>query len=379
MVVCKFWLQNGCRYGNDCRFEHAEPASNRGARYDRYDGGRDRGYGYENRNYQQTQHRQQPSNTATGNSLQEILSNLKQEIESCEQGNQWPFSCFSPFKDGCNYPGFEDTSPEEMRFSAYNFQLQNDMQSYLQLFQRMRNEMNMLRQNLKHPKGDVLKTLEQIHQGSLVQTTPSQQQQHQFGTGQRITTVSRSPDASSFKFDLSRLDSAPSHIPAGNFGFFSGNSNMGNATQTFGTSTNVGFGSSAPSGAMFGSSASSGALFANFQTHAAPITVPDGLFSSGPALTNNFSNNNTGFGQSNVFAAPQIVTPQVVAPQQNVFTTPATTNPKVSQHVQESCWHSQMLFSPLESLSADDKSEFGAPHFRIGFVPTVPPPQEMCL
>lgn len=53
-------------------------------------------------------------------------------IEAWEKGKQWPLSCFCPISDVGNYPGLEDTSPEELRWEAYHSQQkQNNMNDYV--------------------------------------------------------------------------------------------------------------------------------------------------------------------------------------------------------------------------------------------------------
>ena len=61
----------------------------------------------------QSQPRQQQDITNT------LVQTVKQDVDLCEKGKQWTFSCYSPAKETASVPGIEDVSPEEMRLDAY--------------------------------------------------------------------------------------------------------------------------------------------------------------------------------------------------------------------------------------------------------------------
>lgn len=48
-----------------------------------------------------------------------------------EKGGQWLFSCYAPYKEKPAFPGFEDTSPEEIRLSYYEAQKNGNIAQYV--------------------------------------------------------------------------------------------------------------------------------------------------------------------------------------------------------------------------------------------------------
>lgn len=44
------------------------------------------------------------------------------EVVAAEKGGQWPLTSFAPFKEGPGLPGWEDFSPEEVRWNLYEAQ-----------------------------------------------------------------------------------------------------------------------------------------------------------------------------------------------------------------------------------------------------------------
>merc|ERR1719495_2623151 len=49
----------------------------------------------------------------------QIITTVKQDMDSWEKSGQWTFSCYSCFKDCESVPGLPDYSPEELRLEAY--------------------------------------------------------------------------------------------------------------------------------------------------------------------------------------------------------------------------------------------------------------------
>merc|ERR1719414_2831564 len=49
----------------------------------------------------------------------QIITTVKQDMESWEKSGQWAFSCYSCSKDCASVPGLTDLSPEELRHEAY--------------------------------------------------------------------------------------------------------------------------------------------------------------------------------------------------------------------------------------------------------------------
>ncbi len=114
MPVCQHWQRGQCRYGNNCRFEHAGPGGFAPAVA-----------------AQQPQQQQQQQHQHTGDITNTLVQTVKVDIEQWEKGRQWVFSCYSPAKETACYPGLEDISPEEMRLEAYAARASNAMDQYV--------------------------------------------------------------------------------------------------------------------------------------------------------------------------------------------------------------------------------------------------------
>ncbi|KAL5279364.1 NUPL2 family protein [Megaselia abdita] len=102
MPICKFFLTGSCRFGSKCNNDHID--------------------------------------------LKQVITT---EVQATLKGNQWPLSCFGPFKEKKNIPNFiEDVSFEEARFNAYEAGKQNAFQNYSQQFnqqlQDAQNKMNAM-------------------------------------------------------------------------------------------------------------------------------------------------------------------------------------------------------------------------------------------
>ncbi|XP_055917181.1 putative uncharacterized protein DDB_G0271606 [Eupeodes corollae] len=102
MVLCKFFMNGNCRFGTKCVNEHLD-----------------------------------------------VKQLLKSDVESAVNGNQWPLSCFGPFKEKPSIPNFiEDQSFEEIRMLCYASKKQNFFEAFNQQFSKevleAKNKMKML-------------------------------------------------------------------------------------------------------------------------------------------------------------------------------------------------------------------------------------------
>ncbi|KAF0312837.1 Nucleoporin-like protein 2 [Amphibalanus amphitrite] len=117
MVVCTYYNQGYCRYGDRCRFDHPfkGPTAGAGANY-------------------RAQAQQPAAAAGTPSSFNELLTGIANEMKVWENSKQWPFSCFSPLKGQPCIPGLTDLSPEEVRAEAYKSKVANTPDAYLQFF-----------------------------------------------------------------------------------------------------------------------------------------------------------------------------------------------------------------------------------------------------
>ena len=106
MVVCKFFAQGHCRYGNGCFNEHVRPASNAAA-FGGGGGGANRfqalaGHegGAREAQVAATNPYLSPANAAS------IVDEICKEMDNWEKSGMWPFSCFGFAKDVPCIPGY---------------------------------------------------------------------------------------------------------------------------------------------------------------------------------------------------------------------------------------------------------------------------------
>ncbi|CAD6233854.1 GSCOCG00007349001-RA-CDS [Cotesia congregata] len=141
MVACKFYQAGNCRYGQSCRFDHINNFGRQGN--DKYG---------ENKS---------------------ISLGVAEEILIAERGNQWPLSCFGPFKEQPCIPGFEDISPEEVRWEMYQAEKNNTVEQAKQQFHQLCQDAMSKRNVLKNPTIETAKMLEKLHKGTSDPQQPS--------------------------------------------------------------------------------------------------------------------------------------------------------------------------------------------------------------
>ncbi|XP_050311869.1 nucleoporin NUP42-like [Anthonomus grandis grandis] len=160
MVVCKYFLQGTCRYGNYCRYEHQIPANY----------GNDRPPSSSILRQPQVDFQgtpqQQPPNTSTFLDVNTLVKTVAQDMVGAEKGGQWLLSCYAPFKEKALFPGFEDWSPEEVRWGYYEARSANKLEAYKQQLQVMLREAMGKVRALQNPSGEVLKILKEIYNNS---------------------------------------------------------------------------------------------------------------------------------------------------------------------------------------------------------------------
>ncbi|XP_070162361.1 nuclear pore complex protein DDB_G0274915 isoform X2 [Polyergus mexicanus] len=128
MVICKYYRQGNCRYGQYCQFEHIN-------------------------NF---------GNTKTDHNEDDIAVTVAKEVLLAERGGQWLLSCFGPFRDRPIIPGMEDLSPEEVRCEIYEAQKNGIVEQAKLNFQRLCQDMKAKREALKNPTRETIAMLKKI-------------------------------------------------------------------------------------------------------------------------------------------------------------------------------------------------------------------------
>ncbi|XP_074114438.1 uncharacterized protein LOC141537374 [Cotesia typhae] len=278
MVACKFYQAGNCRFGQSCRFDHINNFRRQG----------NEKYG-ENKS---------------------ISLGVAEEVLIAERGNQWPLSCFGPFKEQSCIPGFEDISPEEVRWEMYQAEKNNTVEQAKQLFHQLCQEAMSKRNVLKNPIIETAKMLEKLHKG----TRDPQQAPNNvlrgtlfpssgiFGSQNStspFTTRNFTPTTTSLF--SSTATSTPSIFGSNNFsGTQSGGSIFGGATQPSFSQPNSSVFSNNNPGSIFGVPGTGTA--SNFGTNTFTSTAPTNLFTSSAAPSSGIFT--TTLGATNALANP---------------------------------------------------------------------------
>lgn len=301
------------------------------------------------------------------------------EVQATLKGNQWPLSCFGPFKEKKNIPNFiEDVSFEECRLNAYEAGKQNMLQSYAQQFNQQIQDAQGKMNAILNLNKDIVDVIISLYEDEQSAPKPSA-----FSGGNSFGAVApTAPGGSVF--------GGATSVPSTGGSMFGSGGTFGNNT-------------AAPQGSVFGGALKQSSfgqqpsIFAAAQP-AAPANPFASAFGQTTAQANTggsifgkpaatpafggsaFSAQPSIFGQSNqsqqgsIFGAQQPSQPQVNAfgtsPQQGSIFGTATLQPSQPQ----SSVFGTNAAQPQSSVFGTQPSAFGAqPTF--GQVTTTPAPQ----
>ncbi|XP_070534282.1 nucleoporin NUP42-like [Ptychodera flava] len=177
MVICRYYLEGRCRYGNQCRFEH--PSKDQGSGYNQQWRGGGGGGGGRNPNqwtrrvgfsepFPQNQNRFAPlasQQTGTIDKTQ-ILETMKRDMEEWESSNMWIFSSYSLSKTQKTLPGMDDVSPEELRYYTYEAKRLGKFPQYEQNIIQAANNVQRQWNDLKTPDPQLKTNVIQVYLGN---------------------------------------------------------------------------------------------------------------------------------------------------------------------------------------------------------------------
>ncbi|XP_018060308.1 PREDICTED: nuclear pore complex protein DDB_G0274915-like [Atta colombica] len=274
MVICKYYRQGNCRYGQYCQFEHINHFA---------------------------------GNTKTED---DIVILVAKEVLLAERGGQWLLSCFAPLKERPCIPGMEDLSPEEVRWEIYNAQKNGMVEQAKLHFQQLCQDMKAKREVLKNPTRETMTLLKKI-----------------LGSGQKAPQLSLVNNTSTNNVFGNTTYNVQNNNPFG--GFASSN----NTSSIFGKSNNnTAFGNATFGNNLggFGTTTSgAGSIFGTTSTSTAFSGVQNNTSAFGTQQTNPIfggSPQNV-FGQNNVFGG----TSQLGnAPTTSLFNNPMTSQASTS-------------------------------------------------
>ncbi|KAM9386130.1 nucleoporin NUP42 [Pholidichthys leucotaenia] len=296
------------------------------------------------------------------------LEIIQADMDVWEKSRQWGFSCYSNAKTPLS--GFTDLSPEELRLEYYNARATGDLQGYINGVNQLLSQWKSRVQELKIMNAATRVALIAELNGAGPQAPPTG-----FGS---TTPAGFGSSTSGFG---NKGFGAPAPVQANSFSFSSSNPGFGSATTGSSSSGFVGgftTPTQPPSG--FGSSSAPSASAFSF---AAPTTdkpasaAPTGFGSaSGFSL---FSTPSTGTGFRGAFGA---TAPATAASSSDLGATSggfgaaaATTTPG-SDSAGEA---KDSLFSPESKLTEEELNQFKANRFTLGQIPLKPPPANMLV
>ncbi|XP_034245922.1 nucleoporin NUP42-like [Thrips palmi] len=258
MVVCRFFQQGTCRYGQNCRFEHSSP---------QYAGSTVSPL--LRQNVQTTSSVPPPRNTQSNNPFRgnvkkdanDIFNLMVQDINEAEKGGVWPLSCYNfwPAISSGNVPGLEDISPDEMRHMQLQAQAGGNIEACFQQIQQLYQQARARFNSLKVRSAETLSIIETLTQGP-----PSTSSQFSFASGSSVVQDSwpASPASQSSIFggaSSTISNEAQKSIFGGSSGFAPSQgsvfgSNQGSLFGSANSQPSV-FGGASPQKSVFGGSA----------------------------------------------------------------------------------------------------------------------------
>ncbi|EFA09097.2 nucleoporin NUP42 [Tribolium castaneum] len=168
MVVCKYFLQGTCRFGENCKFEHQISADHSYA-------------GSQSVLVQNYANKPAPQNASTAVDTNTLVKAVVNDMTCAEKGGQWLLSSYSPFRDKPQFPGFEDHSMEEIRYLFYESAKNGTIEQFKQNLQMMLQQAITKIKALQNPSLDVINILKNIYN-----TPPSNQTQNSIFGGSQM-------------------------------------------------------------------------------------------------------------------------------------------------------------------------------------------------
>ena len=345
MVLCRFWQQGNCRYGDNCRFEHPGKSNGSQNPFSPLNGGGNSGGG------------------GVAKTLEEKLSKYNLSLDAMEKDltterPTWILSAYGPGKNAPEqlFGGFpREQSPEEVRLGFYAAKASGNEQQALnsvqQTYQTAEQQMANARQNLKDALAFILAAEEKhpnrfdiCEQGTQGQPfgvfdSSNNSAPNPFGAPNPSSSTTANPFGSN-----NNAASSPFGGSAQTTSAFGMPSALGQKPNPFGAPTPSAFGTKAP-GTPFGGNSTAPAPFGQpAQSGASPF---------GQSTSNN---NASPFGGPSATTTSAFGAPSVLGAKPSPFGAPSA-----SPFGQSSQGGSQGLGFGQPSQLGQKPSPFGAP------------------
>ncbi|XP_063386696.1 nucleoporin NUP42-like [Cydia fagiglandana] len=365
MVVCKFFQEGYCRYGQNCRFEHIY-----GSKYSYHANA--------------PTNQSQPQKQAPGGVTDEqLVQQVQTDVQSVLKGGQWLLSCYAPFKKP-NFPGLTDLSAEEARLFIYEAKANNTVDQAVAYINNLTKEARSKYEQLLTTSPHILRSL---YNGEPVSSpfTTGQTPQNVFGQANNASSVFRSAVQDTAKSIFSQASqNVFGSPPAQNQSIF------GVQTQNqspFGAQTQHQSPFSAQQAQspfcaqnVFGSPAQSIFAQANSSVDPAKSLFAQANSPSDPKSLFAQATAQSPFGSTpaSTFKSP-FEQPSPFAQSSNVFQPNAQTIFGQANVFQQTPGDDPAVYSNINDVSPEDLEMFKADSFKLGFIPEMPPPHALCV
>ncbi|XP_068617908.1 nucleoporin NUP42-like [Battus philenor] len=346
MVVCKFFQQGYCRYGQNCRFEHVY-----GSKY----------------SYHAPTTQTQPAQTTNVVTDEQLVNQVQCDIQAALKGGQWIISSYAPFKEKPIYPGLSDLSPEEARLLIYEAKANNNLEQAVAYMDNLFLESRRKYEQLLQPTVNTINILRSLYKGENAMQASSQ-------------TLNANNNASSiFRSAVNNTNTSVFNQNA-NTSIFGQSPDNGAAKSIFAQANQATFGQ--PNPVMFPNSSEPKSLFAQENqkifgqtpVNAASIfaNASQNIFSKSEA----FAQSNSTFPSQpseNIFQRPDVPS--------NVFqkTEPQSIFGAANNIFEQEKSVNDNFYSNIEDLTPADLEAYKSNEFKLGSIPEVPPPQSLCV
>ncbi|XP_066440654.1 nucleoporin NUP42 [Eleutherodactylus coqui] len=434
MVVCNFYLQGRCKFGDRCWNEHPRDGRQYGHnRYQEQGAAASSNWGSSGQRYVQpatfsknltwtnkdadrsdNRNRHSKSNAPSGfftpqnrftslstedhargdggpDKERSPLIDILQDLEAWESSGQWLFSVYCVLKDQKHLSGFTDISPEELRWECYKSHSEGHFQNYVSSVQQLVNQWKQRTHEIKNWNPSSVSAL--LNQ--LTKPAPSSfgdpQQSGSFGGlqqsgfGASSTSPNKTVTAANFSF---KVDTPAAPPNAGAPSSFSSPPAF-NSKPSFGSGD---MGATSAASFSFAPTTTSGGAASTFSgfgsASAAPSTAVPAFGSAtssgfgGTTMTGGFGSNvsggntgTSGFGG----LSSSTGTSGFGAGTTGTPSTPGASlfGPGVTGSSGADAMLSSALFTPRNELSQEDLLQFESKMFALGKVPLVPPPVDL--
>lgn len=348
-TVCKYFLTNSCKFGDRCRYSHALPS-------DKY---RSNPYVYDVRQKNEgvsIMQRTSPSQPINNNVdidkiLPEYLKKVVEDTNQIENQKMWPLTCYSLAKSQRNLSGWNDVSMEEVRWEAYQAQINGTTNVYFANVQELLAHAKEMRNIFLRPGAQAESILREYlkNNNATVASTPNQ----------NVPFIIEQPIKTQPEFSFaSALEKPPSSV-------YNQMSTNTNSSRFFTQNLSTNMFNQVPQQQFQQQSSSIFGFKPSFESSPQPVA---NFFQNKSTVEDSLSSMDTG---SNIFggfcSSPRILDqrPQVLFKSgENLINTTATVNINV--------------YSKVENLSKEDYEVFKANTFTLENLPFEPPPKELC-